>query len=320
MLELELTMTTDVSRVFFSYARADAEFVLTLANGLRAAGIGLWIDQLDIAAGDRWDSAVEDALKASPCILVVLSPASVASQNVMDEVAFALAANKRVVPVIHTRCDIPFRMQRLQHIDFTAGYDSAFTQLVSVLGGVSAAPLAQSPEVPARAESPDQAASGTTASGPQRMYPLAAAVLVTVLGVSYWALSGEGQVKQETPAVVTSGTPTTIRSRVEKAGGTLGAQRSPQLDHQETFATTGALKMEFELSRGACSKARLHIFIDGKPVKQTDYFDDTTGILDLGPVTSGRHTLTLSPEGQEGGCNSGTLGSWGGTLTLHIDA
>jgi uncharacterized protein YbdZ (MbtH family) len=100
--------------LFCSYDRADAEFALKLANDLRSAGISLWIDQLDIPAGDRWDIAVESALKASPCLLVVLSPASVESQNVMDEVAFALGSNKKVVPVLHRRCDIPFRIQRLQ--------------------------------------------------------------------------------------------------------------------------------------------------------------------------------------------------------------
>ena len=128
--------------------------------------------------------------------------------------------------------------------------------------------------------------------------------------------------RQTTAPVVEASFPveSTLRSLVVKEGGTPGTQRSPQLDHQETFATKGALKMEFEFGRGACSKARLHIFIDGKLVRQTDFIVETTGLLDLGPVSPGRHTLTLSPEGQEGGCNSGTLGSWGGTLTLHVGA
>jgi hypothetical protein len=36
--------------LFFSYARADAEFALKLAKSLRSAGANLWIDQLDIRA------------------------------------------------------------------------------------------------------------------------------------------------------------------------------------------------------------------------------------------------------------------------------
>src|SRR5258706_14459423 len=119
-------MSGDIPKVFFSYAREDAGFVLRLANDLRSSGIDLWIDQLDITPGERWDSAVESALKNAPCLLVVLSPASVGSQNVMDEVAYALENNKRVVPVLHARCVVPFRLQRLQYTDFTLEYDNGF--------------------------------------------------------------------------------------------------------------------------------------------------------------------------------------------------
>ena len=89
-------MTVDPQKIFCSYSRVDTGFVLKLANDLRSAGVSLWIDQLDIPPGARWDSAVENALMASSCLLVVLSSASVVSQNVMDEVAFALENQKKI--------------------------------------------------------------------------------------------------------------------------------------------------------------------------------------------------------------------------------
>lgn len=54
--------------------------------------------------------------------------------------------------------------------------------------------------------------------------------------------------------------------------------------------------MDFQLTNKACSEIRLRIFLDGKLLKQTDFFDEKMGILDLGPVSSGKHTLRLSPE------------------------
>src|SRR5262245_7963343 len=75
--------------------------------------------------------------------------------------------------------------------------------------------------------------------------------------------------KQGPAVAASSRAESTIRSLVAKDGGTPGTQRSPQLDHQETFETTGALRMEFLLNRGSCSKARFHIFIDGKFVTHT---------------------------------------------------
>jgi TIR domain len=181
-------MIVDLPKVFFSYSHADTEFVLKLANDLRLAGVSPWIDQLDIPPGARWDSAVENALMASPCLLVVLSPASVASQNVLDEVAFALGNNKKVVPVLHSRCAIPFRIQRLQYIDFTATYNNGFAQLLSALNVVQ--PL-QTIQALAPAARTSKAASDIARSEPvmsphRLIYLLIAGSLATGIGISYW--------------------------------------------------------------------------------------------------------------------------------------
>lgn len=118
---------------FFSYSREDSEFALRLAGDLKAAGANVWLDQLDITPGQRWDSAVEDALKNCPRLIVVLSPAAVKSQNVMDEVSYALEERKTVIPVIHRDCDIPFRLRRVQHADFRQDYARSLQGLIGTL-------------------------------------------------------------------------------------------------------------------------------------------------------------------------------------------
>ena len=125
-------MTKETS--FFSYSRSDSNFVLKLAKDLRNAGADLWLDQLDIKAGSRWDASIEDALESASRLIVVLSPASVASNNVMDEVSYALESNKTVIPVLLSECKAPFRLKRLQHIDFTGDYQTALDQLLELLG------------------------------------------------------------------------------------------------------------------------------------------------------------------------------------------
>jgi hypothetical protein len=77
-------------KTFLSYAREDSAFALKLAKALRSAGVAIWIDQLDIPAGVHWDRAVEEALRNCGRFLVILSPESVASTNVMDEVSDSL--------------------------------------------------------------------------------------------------------------------------------------------------------------------------------------------------------------------------------------
>jgi hypothetical protein len=118
---------------FFSYARSDSDFVLRLAKDLRKAGADIWLDQLDIKSGSRWDLSVETALKDSSKLLIILSPASVSSTNVMDEVSFALEEGKTVIPILYKTCEIPFRLRRLQHADFTKNYNEALENVILAL-------------------------------------------------------------------------------------------------------------------------------------------------------------------------------------------
>jgi hypothetical protein len=90
-----------------SYARQDAAFALRVAADLKAKGANVWLDQLDIRPGRQWDREVEVALTACSEMLVVLSPAAVESNNVMDEVAFALEKRKVVIPILHRDCPFP---------------------------------------------------------------------------------------------------------------------------------------------------------------------------------------------------------------------
>ena len=83
-------MATESPTAFFSYSRDDSEFTLRLAGDLKAAGAKVWLDQLDIEAGQNWPLVIQDALSNAQRVLVVLSPSAVKSSNVMNEVTFAL--------------------------------------------------------------------------------------------------------------------------------------------------------------------------------------------------------------------------------------
>lgn len=156
----------DVPIAFFSYCREDSEFALKLAADLKVAGAHVWIDQLDIEPGTPWDRAVEEALTHSPRMLVVLSPVSVNSDNVRDEVSFALSRQKRVIPVLYRDCEVPFRLARLQHIDFRPDYARALTILVRALGVGQAAP--SHPPMAAAATAADSAVSHTEAEAEEK--------------------------------------------------------------------------------------------------------------------------------------------------------
>jgi formylglycine-generating enzyme required for sulfatase activity len=120
-------------RTFVSYARADAEFALKLVADLRKAGVDLWFDRTDIPVGKNWPRAVQDALYSCGQFLVIISPASTGSDNVMAELDFALDEGKRIFPVLQKECRRPFRIRNIQYADFTADYRSGLSELLKAL-------------------------------------------------------------------------------------------------------------------------------------------------------------------------------------------
>lgn len=119
---------------FISYSRVDAsDFALRLASDLKANGFNIWLDQQDIRGGVVWDIAVQQALEEAECMIIILSRSSVNSPNVLDEVSFALKSNKKVYPVLKDDCKIPFRLDRIQYIDFRNSYNEGIGKLISTL-------------------------------------------------------------------------------------------------------------------------------------------------------------------------------------------
>ena len=172
-------------KVFVSYSRADRDYVSTMAARLREAGVDLWIDVLDIPAGRNWDDAVEQALKTCSRILVVLSPDSVASANVRDEIGDALDRGAHIIPVLIRACDVPFRIKRLQRFDFITREDSDFPRLIAALQGGEALqnPILVKEQTPSVSDQPRH--FRTSRRGWQR-WAVASAVLIALAAVGLY--------------------------------------------------------------------------------------------------------------------------------------
>lgn len=137
-------MTTD--RVFVSYARADEAFVLQLAEGLKARGVPLWLDQWDIPVSADWDQAIDRALHECGRFVIVLSPASVGSQQVRGELQVALDEKKAIVPLLYRPCRVPRVLRLIQRVDVSEESNAngeAVDQVARALsvGGTASAPL-----------------------------------------------------------------------------------------------------------------------------------------------------------------------------------
>lgn len=51
--------------------------------------------------------------------MVILTPDSTASENVKDEIGFAIDNGKRTLPILLENAIVPLRLRRFQYVDFT---------------------------------------------------------------------------------------------------------------------------------------------------------------------------------------------------------
>jgi hypothetical protein len=134
---------------FLSYSRSDEEFALRLAKDLQSRGVEMWVDRFSIRPSEHWDRAIERAIRGCRNVIAVLSPRSVASENVADEISLAIDAGKPIIPVVIEPCDLPLRLTRRHLIDATGSYEQALKQCFDEIeGGDHAALSAIAPHRP----------------------------------------------------------------------------------------------------------------------------------------------------------------------------
>jgi hypothetical protein len=155
---------------FVSYSRRDQEFALRLAVDLRAAGAAIWMDQADIRPSDRWDRTIEAAVRDCAGLVLVLSPNSAVSDNVLDEVAVALEAGKPVIPVLIETCQIPLRLARVQQIDARDDYPGAVARCRAAMD-LGASPKRREPAAPEPALAPARLPAEVTAEVGRLLIP-----------------------------------------------------------------------------------------------------------------------------------------------------
>lgn len=105
-----------VVRVFMSYAYVDSAAAQEIEDRMRAAGCEVWRDTESLQGGDSWRSGVEHAIETADLVVVLISDASKASDNVGDELAYARMLKVRIVPVPLTTEKMPLILARLHWV------------------------------------------------------------------------------------------------------------------------------------------------------------------------------------------------------------
>jgi HEAT repeat protein len=108
--------------VFISYSRSgDGDFAQRVRAKLESRPFPVWQD-VKLDAGETWQEEIDQAIRESLAVVVILSPRSVGSPYLNYEWAYALGAGRRVLPLLVglDERELHARLQNLHFLRFTA--------------------------------------------------------------------------------------------------------------------------------------------------------------------------------------------------------
>ena len=143
--------------VFISHASRDAALAHELVAALEAGGVACWISGRDVGPGQNFQEAIVAAIRGGRAMVVLVSAAANASDEVKKELALASAAGVAVYPVrvggVVPNAALSYELATRQWIEGGADGASAFAPLLATLCGtdgrtVGSEALAVSPLAP----------------------------------------------------------------------------------------------------------------------------------------------------------------------------
>jgi len=130
--------------VFVSYARHDVGYANGLTARLREAGVDAWYDR-DLVAGNPWTDELEQQIRRSRAVVVVLTAHSVHSEYVRREILFAQQQGKVVIPLLVDDVELPLLLVNTQFVDGRHQRDP-LPELLRRLGQPDTPPTRPEPE------------------------------------------------------------------------------------------------------------------------------------------------------------------------------
>ena len=93
--------------IFISYCSKDRAQAEQLIELLASAGLSVWIDRQGIVGAEKWATEIVEGIKGCSTFILLLSPNSVKSENVLRELSLASEKRKRVLPIDLEPIELP---------------------------------------------------------------------------------------------------------------------------------------------------------------------------------------------------------------------
>ena len=140
-----------MASIFISHSSIDKPFAHRLIESLEREGHTCWIDEKQIKVGERIIGKIQEGLKDSDYIALLLSSNSVKSKWVEEEWAVQYweqvnSGKIILLPVLIEQCEIPKLLTGIKYADFTKGYDIGLAGLLLAVGTATVEEIISSPQ------------------------------------------------------------------------------------------------------------------------------------------------------------------------------
>lgn len=117
-------------KVFISHSNQDSDETLYIADSLRRAGIGVWVDFENIRGGADWLCEIQAGIECCDALVLVLSESSAQSVWVERECLYAWQLNKPVFTALVADILIPLHLINIQYCDLRERNAAGMANLV----------------------------------------------------------------------------------------------------------------------------------------------------------------------------------------------
>jgi TIR domain-containing protein len=117
--------------IFVSYSRREVGFIDDLVRNLEQSGHEVWLDYRNLIPGKPWQDQIYQGIQNADVILLVVSKASLSSQNVEVEWRRVIEQKKRIILLIFEAVDLPKELESYEWVDFRGNYKAGLKELFS---------------------------------------------------------------------------------------------------------------------------------------------------------------------------------------------
>jgi len=129
-------------KIFISYAREDIKIAKKLYYDLKEEGLKPFLDVIDMLPGEKWELAIQKAIKSSKYVIILISPNSVIKKGfIQKEISYSIDLLEQfpdseifIIPVRLDDCE-PTRqeLQELHWADLFPSYDEGLRKILCAI-------------------------------------------------------------------------------------------------------------------------------------------------------------------------------------------